>query len=209
MAAQHSVKLLMSIESALQSSKELALAFDKDVNGLEFPATDRARLAAALLDQAHEHHKAVGLLISSGFIGSAFSLVRALFETTIRGLWLFRCASDAEIEHFSTDPGDLRIGPMIESVEALYGSKGGILTRVKKQYWAGLCSYAHGGYLQAVRRVTPEHIAPSYGADEQLEVLSFADFCFFLAAVEALNLAGKPDLATKWSNMYPFGASRE
>jgi len=199
----------MSIQSAVSASVNLARKFDREINGLEIPATDRARLSAALLDLAHEHHKAVHVLISSGLIGSAFSLVRALFETTIRGAWLYRCASDEQVAHFTTDPKDLHIGPIIDAVESVHRPPGGLLSRVKKQYWDGLCSYAHGGYLQAVRRVTPEHISPSYGEDEQLEVLSFADFCFFLAAIESLNLANRPDLAEKWSSMSPPGLSHE
>lgn len=192
----------MKIRAALARSEELAHTFDQDVNGLEFPATDRARLSAALLDQAHEHHKAIRTLISSGLIGSAFSLTRALFETAVRGAWLYRCASEEEVEHFKNDPKDLNLGNMIKAVETVYGTKGGFLSRVKKDYWTGLCSYAHGGYLQAVRRLTPETIAASYSEEEQLEVISFADFCFYFSAVEIFNLSNREDLAVAWSEKY-------
>ena len=193
----------MKVRAALTESEELARTFDLQVNGLEIPATDRARLSAALLDQAHEHHKAIRALIPSGLIGSAFSLTRALFETTVRGAWLYRCATDEQVVHFKTDPKDLtRLGDMIEAVESAYGTDDGFLSRVKNDYWRGLCSYAHGGYLQAVRRLTAEAITPAYGEDEQLEVILFANFCFHFAAIEIFNLSGRDDLAEEWSDKY-------
>ena len=93
----------MKFRAALTSSEQLATSFDRDVNGLEFPATDRARLSAALLDQSHEHHKAIRVLLAASLIGSAFSLARILFETTLRGVWLLRCASDAQVDQFKID----------------------------------------------------------------------------------------------------------
>lgn len=192
----------MKLRAALAASNELAHAFDLQANSLVFVATDRARYSAALLDQAHEHHKALLLLLEQGMTGSAFAMVRVLFETTIRGLWLFRCASDADVRHFATDPKDLRIGPMIKAVEALYGKDGGILHKVMKRLLPGLNSYAHSGYLQVVRRITSEHITPSYADEEQLAAVAFADFCFFLAAVEILNLANRPELAAIWAQKF-------
>ena len=200
----------MKIRAALTKSEELARTFDREVNGLEFPATDRARLSAALLDQAHEHHKAILELIGSELIGSAFSLTRALFETSIRGAWLYRCASEEQVEHFKTDPKDLTsLGNMITAVETLYGTEGGFLSRVKKDYWSSLSSYAHGGYLQAVRRLTPETIAASYSEEEQLEVISFADFCYYFSAIEIFSLSGREDLAQSWSANYSRSIAEE
>ncbi len=200
-ALAHSMRLLAAIDASEKRARE----FDLVANGLEFDANNRFRLSAALLDQAHEHHKAVCLLLKNRLVGSGFSLVRVMFETTIRGVWLYRCATDEQVEYFSNDPKDLRIDPMIEAIEASYGTAGGILTKVKTDWWSDLCSYAHGGSRQADRRVTSEHIVPAYSEKEQLKVVSFSDFCFYFAAIEILNLANRPDLAAQWSERYLAG----
>ena len=56
------------------------------------------RLAEGCLDVALEHHRAIVLLISHALYGSAFALIRLLFEAyMMRGLWLHRCASEAAL----------------------------------------------------------------------------------------------------------------
>jgi hypothetical protein len=185
----------MNVRDAIAASRNLAAEFDSEVNGIEFPASDRARLAAALLDQAHEHHKAIHTLLDADLRGSAFSLIRILFETMIRGCWLFRCATDEQVTEFQSDVLDLPFGKLIEALEGVYDGGSGLLSSVKKHYWSALCSFAHGGYLQVVRRITPESISPSYSDGEVLEVAAFADFCFFLSCIEAMNICNRPELA--------------
>jgi hypothetical protein len=192
----------MTVEQLLTNSKTLADSFDEVVNTLEFQASDRTRLGAALLDQAHEHHKAIRLLLSNSTVGSAFSLVRILFETTVRGIWLLRCATDAEVEEFKADTIRKTFGMLVNEVEDLFGTSGGVLSNIRTNYWQAMCSYAHGGYLQAVRRLTPEHITPIYSEDEKKEALQFADFCFVLASVEIFSVTNRPELAEKWGQYF-------
>jgi hypothetical protein len=198
----------VTVTEKLLASQKLAESIDREINDLELPATDRARLSAALLDQAHEHHRAIRLLLSNDVVGSAFSLVRILFETTVRSIWLARCATDSELEQFKADTIDKHFGTIIGEVEAFFGFVGGTLFKVKLDYWRAMCSYAHGGYLQAVRRITTEHIRPIYSEDEKMEALRFADFCFMLASIEIFSLANRSDLAEKWCSTFAPRSSR-
>lgn len=192
----------MNVRDAIAASRNLAAEFDSNVNGIEFPALDRARLAAALLDQAHEHHKAIHTLLDTDLRGSAFSLIRIMFETMIRGCWLFRCATDEQVTKFQSDGLKLPIAELIVDLERVYDGGSGLLSKVTTQYWSAWCSYAHGGYLQAVRRINPESIGPSYSDCEVLEVLAFADFCFFLSCIEAMNICNRPELAERWQQRH-------
>jgi hypothetical protein len=189
----------MTLTDALRNSRDLVASIDRDINGTDLPATDRDRLSAALLDQAHEHHKAILILIEQGMIGSAFSLVRAMFETAVRGIWLYYCATDADLSKFQTDKLEKSFGAIVSEVEGVLGADGGALSTVKSKYWSGMCSYTHGGYLQAVRRITSEHITPAYGDDEKVEAIRFADFCQVLVAVVIFSMVHRPDLADKWA----------
>ena len=187
----------MSLPDALKSARELAKRIAATAQGVQFPASDRSRLSAALMDQVHEHHESICLLLEKPLIGSAFALVRITFETAVRGIWLFRCASDAEVERFKADKLDKHFGELIDAIEGVVGAQGTALSQTKKRFWGDMCSYAHGGYLQAVRRISSTEIGPNYSEEEQIEALSFANFCLLLVSVELCALSNRDDLATQ------------
>jgi len=184
----------MALHSALESSEKLATWVDKKVHGLNAPSTERVQMAAALLDQVHEHHKAIGLLLKSELAGSAFSLVRPTFETFVRALWLLQCASEKEVEDFKNDKVEKNFTEITAEVEGLPGYGSGVLSRVKQSYWRQMCSYAHGGYLQARRRITEGYVKPNYLEKEKLEVLRFSDAFALFAAFEVFLLGQRKDL---------------
>ena len=68
----------MTIQAALVHAADLSSWIDRSVHGLDISSGDRERMAGALFDQVHEHHKAIQLLLKNSLVGSAFSLVRSL-----------------------------------------------------------------------------------------------------------------------------------
>jgi uncharacterized protein DUF6988 len=185
----------MSIQAALARSAELSKWIDSSIHGLEIPSGNRESMAGALFDQVHEHHKAIRLLIKSSFAGSAFSLLRPTLETFVRGVWLLHCASEQEVENFTEDKIVKKsFGDLIEEIEARPGYDVGVLSKVKKADWNAMCSYAHGGYLQAVRRIISGHITPNYSDDEMLEVINSSSAIALLAASEIFSMAKRKEL---------------
>ena len=87
----------------VESSEMLIKWVDSKINGLEVPSDDRTRLAAGCHDMAREHHKSIVLLVSNSLYGSAFSLVGLIFEAYIRGVWLYRCAKESEVEKYKRE----------------------------------------------------------------------------------------------------------
>ena len=83
---------------------------------------------------------------------------------------------------------------MIQEIEAQPGYDVGVLSKVKKDAWSAMCSYAHGGYLQVVRRITPDQITANYSEDEILEVISASSTIALLAASELFSMAKCKDL---------------
>lgn len=191
----------MSLVDALQVSRELASRIGLVALGIEFPASDQARLSAALLDQVHEHHEAIQFLLEKELVGSAFALVRPTFESTVRGIWLFRCATECEIDEFKEDKLNSKFSQLTDSVEEFFGAHGSALSEIRAKFWSGMCSYAHGGYQQAVRRISATDIGPEYSEEAQIGVLSFADFCVVLASIEACSLGGRDDLADRMAQL--------
>jgi hypothetical protein len=115
-------------------------AIDADINGLVIPVSKKFRFAAALLDQAHEHHRAIHILYKHKAVGSALSLLRPLFETTFRGIWLYRCANEEDVERFIADQDVGSFQRLIQEVEGSLGRSGGNFLKLKQTYWGGLCS---------------------------------------------------------------------
>ncbi len=57
-----------------------------------------------------------------------------------------------------------------------------------------MCSYAHGGYLQAVRRITPGQITANYSDDEMVEVINSSRTYRPGSAAEIFSMAKRKDL---------------
>ena len=185
----------MTVKEELARSREVSNWIDTSIHSLQIESGDREVMAGALFDQVHEHHKAIQLLIQNSFVGSAFSLVRTTLETFVRGVWLLHCASEQEVKNFTEDKlVSKSFGDLIKEIEARPGYGTGVLSRVKKEAWQSMCSYAHGGYLQAARRITTEDIKPNYTDGEIVEVIRSSRAIALLTASEIFFMAKRVDL---------------
>jgi hypothetical protein len=185
----------MKITELVIESEDLIQWLGKCIDGVEISSETRTRLAAGCLDTALEHHKAILLLISRSLYGSAFALVRLIFEAYIRGLWLHRCASDSDLELLKAEKFDKKFGTLIHEIERIDGFEEGILSNVKLTSWSAMNSYTHSGFMQIARRNTESTIEPNYGEDEILEALNFANAMGLLSALEISLLAGSKQRA--------------
>jgi hypothetical protein len=185
----------VNTDQLLKESKALIQWLDEQINGIEFKSEVRPQLAGSCLDLALEHQKAIVILVSQSFYGSAFALVRPIFESYVRGTWLYHCASDTDLQLFLDDKLDQSIDKLIKAIEKLPGYNRGVLSRVKMEAWSAMCSYTHSGYLAARRRLTEDAITPSYTEDQILEVLRSANSLGMMAAIELAQMADNLVLA--------------
>lgn len=106
------------------------------------------------------------------------------------------------MEHFTkADRPKQDLDKLIAIIEGVVGVPQSALSLTKQKYWNGMCSYVHGGYLQAVRRISVTDIGSNYTDDEQIGVLSFANFCLLLASVELCALGNRDDLAVSIAHL--------
>ena len=188
----------MNLSERLAAANKLATDFDVEMNGVNTPSSEKELIAAALLDQAQEHSRSMIKLIEVDLPGSAFALARVSFETAVRGIWILRCATPGEVEKYKTEKLEKTFAAILNEIETFYGANGQILTHVKTSYWSSLCSYTHGGYLQACRRLSPGEVSPRYTDEEKAEMVRFSEFTYFLAAVEIFQLVGNLESAKRW-----------
>lgn len=188
----------MNLRRSVKRSRGLLRWFNQRIDGVEIKTTLRGRLIAASLDIALEHQRAIVTLISSRKAdGSAFALLRLLFETYVRGVWLHHCASDQDLQRVKRDKLKKEFGALIADLERCPPFAVGVLSTVKRRSWRAMNSYTHSGYLQLVRRNTATTIEANYTEDEVLEVLDAANVIGFWAAVAIADLAGDVALANR------------
>lgn len=146
-------------------------------------------------DVAIEHHIGIAALLRSRIIGSALALVRPLFETFVRSVWLRHCATDEQIGLYVSDRLDLQFWQILESVEKIDGFGGGVLSGLKKNAWRAMNSYTHGGIQQAGRRTSGAYIEPDFSTEEIVEVIKLAGSFCLLAFQQVAIEAKRMDLA--------------
>lgn len=185
----------MTITNFIRRAETLIRWLDEQIDGLAIKSDDRSRFAAGCLDVALEHQKAIVLLIHNQLYGSAFSLVRPIFESYIRGVWLLNCATDEQLRQIKRDKLRRSFEDLVKEVERVDGYDEGVLSEVKQRSWKAMNSYTHSGVLQITRRNKEATIEPNYDNDEIIEVLKFAIIVGLLAALAEALMAGSLTLA--------------
>jgi hypothetical protein len=133
------------------------------------------------IDIIIEHHESVFLLIERRLCGSAFTLLRSIFDSLYRALWVNACASSEQIENIcENDKFEFPRATMVSEIDEKYATDG-FFSFLKKHSWSSMCSYTHSGLLQISRRFTGKDILPNYSEVEIEEVLNHANIALLLA----------------------------
>lgn len=187
----------MCIQNLITKSKELIQWLDEHIYNLNLSedAHSRSRLAVSCFYVALEHQRAIVLLIEHNLHGSAASLVRILFEAYIRGLWLFRCASDDDLEHFKKeDKLKKKFEDLIKDIENRSGDDEMILSTIRSKAWSAMNSYTHTGMSQLNRYNSSQAIEPNYKEEEVIEALNFANVFGLQSAIWMISASNNTDL---------------
>jgi hypothetical protein len=155
----------------------------------KYPGNTKNMVLAAYVNIALEHHKAIWLLSKSGLNGSAFALVRLIWDPYLRALWINKVATEHQIEQASRD--EFKFPPMHqmrEDIKQAYGDNSDpeqmekldeFFQRVKEA-WQTMSSYTHSGGLQIGRQFTFDEVKPKYSEGEIAEALNLATVALML-----------------------------
>jgi hypothetical protein len=152
----------------------------------------KTRVLSAYVAVALEHHEAIWLLREAELLGSAAAMVRLIFDTMLRFLWINAVATQQQIEQAWDD--ELKFPPMHEMREqikqAYFGARAATDAEFAKiveaffewlkQAWSILSSYTHSGGRQIARRFTGDQVRPSYSERETAEALNVATVVLLL-----------------------------
>lgn len=180
------------LSNVLAAAKALANWNIARLDGLAIANNDRTRVPGALFDLTLEHHIGIVHLVDARIYGPAFALLRASFETLVRGAWLQLCATDDELKSFVEDdklPRNLKFGDLVKAIEGHADFADKALSQLKHNSWGAMNGYTHGGMLQIGRRFSNNAIQPKYDSGEVIEVLKASGTFALIALLQIARLA--------------------
>ena len=183
-----------TLEQALQESRDLHTWIFVHLDGVPLPKTRRFLLAISAFDVVLDYFTGITASIEKRAYGSGFALVRSIFEVFVRAVWLKDCANDEELAAFERDEYARNFNLILSKVEELEAFKSGTLSDLKKQAWAAMNSYTHGGIHQIARRVKGNAIDPNYLDEEIIEVLRMGQMFALLAFIQIVQVSSRADL---------------
>lgn len=186
--------LVVEIPQLIDKSEALTEWIRNILHDIEVQGDIRSRLALGCLDLALEHREAIVLLISKKLYGSAFALLRSIFESYVRGIWLHRCAEEREVEKFTRDRLDKEFHELIQAIENIEDFSLGVLSRLKMQGWKAMNSYTHSGFQHVIRRMKADTLEPNYREEEILEALNCANALGLLSVLQVAFLSTSQQL---------------
>jgi len=120
----------MTHSQLIEDSEELINWLDQHVDGSEMKPDIRHRVSGACFDMTAEFHKAIVLLVAKKIYGPAFSLMRLMVESYVRGIWIHKCAKEKDLEKFAKD-NIPKFYKLLEDVERLESHEDKVLSRMK------------------------------------------------------------------------------
>jgi len=167
-------------------------ALNRLVSGTKLATNDRnrTRAAAAAFGIAQDHHHAIVFLLKNTFYSSSVALLRCVFEAYLRGIWLKRCATAAQVQKFiqgKEQPPKNDV--MIAAIEALPEFGGDTLSRIKNHAWSAMCDFAHTGWIHLQRWQSQEGIEPNFDQEEIEECLNNSELLAAMSGLEVVQMS--------------------
>ena len=183
----------------LSRSHEIAAWIEHEMRDFPAPASLRTRCAGPCFVVAQEHHQAVVLLLSQPhpFHASAFALVRPVYESLVRGLWLQHCATAEQVQSFSIGGRPPNVPTLLAAIMKTEAYSSGQLSAVYAKSWDVMCAYTHTGAQQVQPWNTGTAIEPNYSDADASEVLRCTGAFALLSIFGLAAIADNKDLALR------------
>lgn len=181
------------------------LAITENLGDDLFPPGRRVQMQVAYCMLVIEHYSAISNLIHSNMYSSAYVLVRPTYEALTKGLWLFHCATDEQLESHASgkELADIRFITKSLLSSDFPKAISQSLHEVKLTYWKTLSSLTHVGHSQIKYWLNPYGVGPNYSDQSLLEVSNFVSYMVIVAARELALRSGNLKGAEILYNMLP------
>jgi hypothetical protein len=184
-------KISDQLRAEIVLSGQLASWIGDQIENANVPGTPRVRNAMALYHIAFSHHPAVLTLIDRSFKISALALLRPLFESYLRGVWVEVSAKDDELVSFLKGLSS----PNFKTLEkaARQASKDESLAELAKMLWGRFSHFTHSGAGLINRNQNQEILGDATPDKDCMAAIFFCDAVVLLASIRVSKLLGKPE----------------
>jgi hypothetical protein len=198
----------MALPALISQAKELTRLLHQHTNEKGVPNTIRATTGVAILQLSMDIADAIVVLLDARLPGPALSLARPLFEGYVRGYWLLRCASDAEIESFNNGKCP-RFPDLLEAIgsDAEWGAAW--IHANQKANMVAFNDLTHGGSEHVKRRINSSGIEPGYPEAELEALMKFGIEIRIRVGAELLSLMGNEaaiEELNRWASAFRASA---
>jgi len=160
----------MSVQSEIDSAAKFGEQIEKLVISKgQCPTGDRETLLIGYWSLIFDFHKGIISLISVGYHGSAFALVRSVMEVLFRS-HLTIMGTDEEVKKLQNDEYRVNFKEIAPRIDKAFGLEG-LLERIMDQARHVLHSYTHGGIMQLGKRFKGNDLQPNYSDGSIIEVI--------------------------------------
>lgn len=170
----------------MQSIYEKTNIFKKNLGNLvtsfEYQNDSKGRIIIAYHSIMEEHHSAILLLIDNNLNGSAFALLRSVYELLYRAHWIVGCATTKQINEMLKGKNIFpKMNEMVVKIDTAFKIDD-FFQNIKKNSWGPMNDYTHSGIRQINRRFKDNNVEPDYGYGEIIEVLNGINIALGLMA---------------------------
>jgi hypothetical protein len=196
------------ITKLIDKSAHMKTALGRIGTRHEYPTDQKSQILLAYHSIMAEHHSAIFLLVQNDLIGSAFSLVRPIYELLYRTHWVVACASDKHIKGiFAGKDVFPKMRDLVTEIDIAYGT-GDFWQTIKNDVWTPMNDYTHSGIRQIGRRFTNNQVLQNYDNGEIIEVLNGVNVALILTAHVFFHHFKKPDVCKEVEDVFNSYVSR-
>lgn len=181
------------MQSIIDKGRKLKKQIGEMIRKHEYPQGNENQLLLGYHSIMVEHHASIHLLIEHRLYGSAFALVRALYEPLYRAHWVHGCSTDDQIDKIIEGKDVFpKMKCMVEEIDNAYGT-GNFWKEIKNNSWSAMNDYTHSGVRQISNRFNKNEIISNYEKEAIIEVLNGTNVALLLMALFFFNTFMKTD----------------
>ncbi len=185
----------LDLEMELEKSRQFQSLADEALVDISAPDNSKNRAALAFFHLCLEHQHGLHALMEQRIFGSGLALIRPLYESYVRGMWAFHCASHEEILAFIQKDRLPRIRQMlVRIVSAVEGLEN--MEASHDSSWDWMNDYTHGGSTQIKARAQGDTIENTQSEVHAAAALVHGRHWAFMAAIAMADVCKRPDIYT-------------
>ena len=179
------------MKSRIAESKKTSEKIQLIASRRSYDLDDRKTVVVGNFSVSLEYHKSLSLLFENNLYGAGTALLRAQFESYVKGLWFLNCSTDVQIDRAYNDAFKKEFQQLITGLEHVQASGWEDIKTIKEKYWGVMNGFTHSAKPQLARRFKGNKIAPNYDEGLLSSALNLSDFIAIRTVIELSDISNQ------------------